>query len=251
MEIPPGMSSVRTLPIRPNRTRRGPDTVMASGFPVLNGPPSSTPRFKASLVNPSRLTVVLVALVLAGLGLLSPEPAAAHHLMGLFKLTPGPLAGWLSGLGHPLLGPDHLLFLLSVGLVAWSRPWGWVLALLAAGLGGNALGLVVPQLPGLELFVALSLVASGLVVAGRCPAVVLIPLYVFHGAALSGAVVGWESTSMACYLLGLLVSQSLLLLLALTVVRRWRAIASVQALNLVAGLFIGLGLAFSWTALVP
>ena len=214
---------------------------MASRFPVLNGPPPSAPRF----------TVALVVLALAALGLLIPEPASAHHLMELFRLTPGPLAGLLSGLGHPLLGPDHLLFLLSVGLVAWSRPWGWVLALLAAGLGGNALGLLLPQLPGLELLVALSLVATGLVVAGRWPAVVLIPLYVFHGAALSGAVIGWEATPIACYLLGLLVSQSLLLLLAFTVVRGWRSIASVQAINLVAGLFIGLGLAFSWTALIP
>jgi urease accessory protein len=171
--------------------------------------------------------------------------------MGLFQLSQGPLAGFLSGLGHPLLGPDHLLFLLSVGLVALSRPRGWVLALLAAGLGGNALGLGLPQFPGVELLVGLSLVATGLVVARKLPAPVLIPLYAFHGAALSSSVIGWETTPIACYLVGLLVSQSLLLLLALTVVRRWRSLASDQALTLVAGLLIGLGLAFSWTTLVP
>lgn len=195
--------------------------------------------------------VALIAVALTLFGLLHPAPAAAHHLMGLFRLTPGPLAGWLSGLGHPLLGPDHLLFLLSVGLVAWSRPWGWVLALLTAGLVGNALGLLLPQLPGVELLVALSLVATGLVLARRLPAPVLIPLYVFHGAALSGAVIGWEVTPIACYLLGLLVSQSLLLLLAFTVVRRWRSLASDLSIQLVAGLLIGLGLAFSWTSLMP
>lgn len=195
--------------------------------------------------------LLLVAVVLTGLSLWQPAPASAHHLMGLFQLTPGPLAGLLSGLGHPLLGPDHLLFLLSVGLVAWSRPWGWGLALLAAGLVGNGLGLLVPQLPGLELMVALSLVGTGLVVAKRLPASVLVPLYVLHGAALSGSVIGWEATPIACYLLGLLVSQSLLLMLSFTVVRRWRSLASEQSITLVAGLFIGLGLAFSWTSLIP
>ena len=192
-----------------------------------------------------------MAVALTGLSLWQAAPASAHHLMGLFRLTPGPLAGWVSGLGHPLLGPDHLLFLLAVGLVAWSRPWGWGLALLAAGLAGNALGLLVPQLPGLELMVALSLVGTGLVVARRWPAPVLVPLYVLHGAALSGSVIGWEPTPIACYLLGLLVSQSLLLLLAFTLVRRWRSLASDQSITLVAGLFIGLGLAFSWSTLIP
>ena len=193
----------------------------------------------------------LVALVLTLLGLLNPAPASAHHLMELFQLTPGPLAGWLSGLGHPLLGPDHLVFLLGIGLVAWSRPIGWGLALLVAGLLGNGLGLLVPQLPGLELVVALSLVATGLVVARRCPAWLLIPLYVAHGAVFSDAVIGWNSVSIVCYLLGLLISQSLLLVLAFTAVRRWRSLASESSLSLAAGLLIGLGLAFSWASLVP
>jgi len=204
-------------------------------------------RWSRVLIGGTSLAVSALAL----LAVLWPAPASAHHLMGLFQLNQGPLAGFLSGLGHPLLGPDHLLFLLSVGLVALSRPWGWVLALLAAGLGGNALGLWLPQVPGVELLVGLSLVATGLVVVRKLPAPVLIPLYAFHGAALSSSVIGWETTPITCYLGGLLVSQSLVLLLALTVVRRWRSIASDQALTLVAGLLIGLGLAFSWTTLVP
>ncbi|MFM8525786.1 MAG: HupE/UreJ family protein [Cyanobacteriota bacterium] len=211
-----------------------------SGPPLISSPASG-----------ALAPVALLGVALTLVGLLNPAPAAAHHLMGLFQLSPGPLAGWLSGLGHPLLGPDHLLFLLAVGLVAWSRPWGWALALLSAGLVGNALGLLLPQLPGVELLVALSLVATGLVLARRLPAPVLIPLYVFHGLALSGAVIGWEATPIACYLLGLLVSQSLLLLLAFTVVRRWRSLASEPSITLISGLFIGLGLAFSWTSLMP
>ena len=212
-------------------------------------PPSALTVVSALSAAPLRLAPVVLLPVLVTV--LVAAPASAHHLMGLFRLTPGPLAGVLSGLGHPLLGPDHLLFLLSVGLVAWSRPWGWVLALLASGLVGNALGLLLPAIPGLELMVALSLVATGLVVARRWPAAILVPIYGFHGAALSGSVIGWEPTPIACYLLGLLVSQTVLLLLSFTIVRRWRSRASEGAINLVAGLLIGLGLAFSWSSLIP
>jgi hydrogenase/urease accessory protein HupE len=67
----------------------------------------------------------------AALSLLAAAPASAHHLMEAFQLTPSPLSGLLSGLGHPLLGPDHLLFLLALGLVGLQRPTRWVLGLLA------------------------------------------------------------------------------------------------------------------------
>ena len=59
---------------------------------------------------------LLVAVVLLG-----STPAMAHHLMGFFHLTPGPLSGFVSGLMHPLLGPDHLLFLLAIGAASVGR----------------------------------------------------------------------------------------------------------------------------------
>ena len=33
-----------------------------------------------------------------------------------------PLQGLLSGIGHPLLGPDHLLFLLAIAFIGLARP---------------------------------------------------------------------------------------------------------------------------------
>ena len=44
--------------------------------------------------------------------------ALAHHPFGMGVSTD--LSAWqalLSGIGHPLLGPDHLLFLLGIALV--------------------------------------------------------------------------------------------------------------------------------------
>lgn len=187
----------------------------------------------------------------AALSLLAAAPASAHHLMEAFQLTPSPLSGLLSGLGHPLLGPDHLLFLLALGLVGLQRPTRWVLGLLATGLSASLLGLALPGLPGAELLVALSLVVVGLVQLGRLPAVLLLPAFALHGYVLSEAVLGWEPTSVGFYLLGLLISQGLLLAGSLTLVRRWAAGLSGANLRLAAGVLIGVGATFTWTALVP
>jgi urease accessory protein len=185
------------------------------------------------------------------LPLLLAAPASAHHLMGFFHMTPGPVSGLISGLLHPILGPDHLLFLLAIGLVGIVRPFRWVLALLGCGLIGNVLGLALPGLTLVEPLVALSVALTGLVLARRLPAAVLMPAFLLHGYALSGSVIGWEPTPIAFYLLGLLASQAALLAVALTAVRRWRQHATSGAISLTAGLLMGIGLAFTWSALVP
>lgn len=194
---------------------------------------------------------LLVAVVLLG-----STPAMAHHLMGFFQLTPGPLSGFVSGLMHPLLGPDHLLFLLAIGAasVGRSRPLVWAIGLLATGLLGSALGLLLPGLPLADLWVALSLVLLGFVVAGRCAPVLLLPAIALHGYALSGSVIGWEPTPVAFYLLGLLVSQGALLSLSLGQLRRLWFVEGAGPSGrplLLSGLLIGSGLAFAWTSLVP
>lgn len=187
----------------------------------------------------------------AAFALLAAAPASAHHLMDAFQLTPSPLSGLLSGLGHPLLGPDHLLFLLALGLVGLQRPTRWVLGLLATGLAASLLGLALPGLPGAEVLVALSLVVVGLVQLGLLPAALLLPAFALHGYVLSDAVLGWEPAPVGFYLLGLLISQGLLLAGSLTLVRRWAAGLSGANLRLAAGVLIGVGASFTWTALVP
>ena len=96
---------------------------------------------------PSKLALLLLPLIPASLLLLAPA-AQAHHLMDLLHLQPTPLTGLLSGLAHPVLGPDHLVFLLALSLVGLGHRSAWMLALLLIGLAGSLLGLVVPGLPG-------------------------------------------------------------------------------------------------------
>ncbi|AYC31247.1 protein hupE [Pseudomonas cavernae] len=78
-------------------------------------------------------------------------------------------SGLLAGLGHPLLGLDHLLAMLAVGLWAaqqqgaarWALPCSFVASLLLGGLLGFT-GLAIPLL---ETGIATSVLALGLLVA--------------------------------------------------------------------------------------
>ena len=91
----------------------------------------------------SKSSPMLRAGVISTAGLLAASllsPAHAHHPFGMGDSTNlTALQGLLSGIGHPLLGPDHLLFLLAIALIGLPRPRTWVLPLLAAGLSGSVL----------------------------------------------------------------------------------------------------------------
>lgn len=156
-----------------------------------------------------------MALGLLAMTLLAGLPAQAHHAMELFRWQPTAWNGLLSGLLHPVLGPDHLLFLLALSLVGLRHRASWMLGLLAVGLSGSALGLLAPGLPGAELLVALSLILVALVLLGRLPQWLLLPAFALHGYVLSASVLGWTAMPVAAYLAGLLLSQGLLLLVSL------------------------------------
>lgn len=199
-------------------------------------------------VSAAAVGLSLPALLLALL-LLAPA-AQAHHLMELLQLQPTPLSGLISGLLHPVIGPDHLLFLLALALVGLQRRLGWMLALLATGLLGSALGLLLPGLPGSEALVSLSLVVVGLVLFNRLPALLLLPAFALHGYVLSAPVLGWTSAPVGFYLVGLLLSQGTLLLLSLTLLRRLADRLAPRGRQLLAAGLIGIGSAWTWSALV-
>ncbi|MGB5134867.1 MAG: HupE/UreJ family protein [Prochlorococcaceae cyanobacterium] len=197
-------------------------------------------------------TAALAALISA----LHPAAARAHHP---FEMAEGgalsPWMGFVSGLGHPLLGPDHLLFLLAIGFVGLRRPLAWVLPLLAAGLLGSALAQVLPLsasvAPFAEALVALTLALAGLVALGRVPAALLLPAIALHGYLLGGMVVGAEPTPLLTYLLGLFLGQGALLLLVASGSRGLLSAIQDNGRRLLAGIWIGIGAAFAWTSLVP
>lgn len=91
-------------------------------------------------------------------------------------------AGLLAGLSHPLLGLDHLLAMLAVGLWAAQQQgatrWALPLAFVASMLLGGLLGFAGVEIPLLETGIAGSLLAFGLLVAvaARLPQAVTLGL---------------------------------------------------------------------------
>ena len=78
----------------------------------------------------------------------------------------------------------------------------------------------------------------------------LYPAFALHGVMLGGTIVGAEPTPLLAYFIGLFVAQAAMLLL----VRRFsdpvvRLIGD-QGMRLAAGIWIGIGCAFSWSMMV-
>ena len=155
-------------------------------------------------MNPRHI-LALVPIALAG----SVGPALAHHAMG--GETPDTLAtGLLSGLGHPVIGIDHLAFVIAVGLAAafTSRRLLSPLAFVAATVAGCLLHVAGSVLPAAEILIAASiLLLGGIVLSGRrtgTPA--LLGLFaiagLFHGWAYGASIVGAEPTPLIAYLAG-------------------------------------------------
>lgn len=200
----------------------------------------------------------LIAAILATPALLAMlvRPAFAHHPFGMVEGQDlNALQGLISGIGHPLLGPDHLLFLLAIGFVGLNKPRKWLIPLLAAGLLGSAISLVMPLPETLavyaEALVSLSLAIAGLVALGKVSPLILVPVISLHGYLLGGAVIGAEPTPLAAYFLGLLISQGSLLLIITSYSRRLIDAIGDAGLRTAAGVWIGIGAAFTWATLVP
>jgi urease accessory protein len=107
---------------------------------------------------PRRLVAALIPLG----AILAPMTAAAHEETGV-------AGGLLSGLLHPLSGPDHVVAMVAVGLLGaiMGPPAIWALPVtfpLVMALGGTA-GIVGIPLPGVEIGIALSGVVLGLLIA--------------------------------------------------------------------------------------
>ena len=184
------------------------------------------------------------------------SPAFAHHPFGIGESSG--LSAWqafLSGIGHPLLGADHLLFLLGITLVGLKRTYKWVLLLLVVGLGGSSFVQLQPLpdllIPWAEAFVSLTLAIEGLIILNFLSSKWLLPMFALHGYLLGSTFVGVEPTPLMGYFLGLLFAQGFLLLVITSVFQRGVSKLDINFRNLLAGVWIGIGLAFSWFALNP
>jgi urease accessory protein len=142
--------------------------------------------------------------------LLLPVPALAHPGHGLEQ-------GFMAGLLHPFLGLDHLLAMVTVGLLGGLMGGSarFVLpgAFLSAMVAGAVLALAGVALPGMEAGILASLIVLGALVAlaARLPLGGTAGLAALFGL-LHGAAHGAELTggSAALYVAGFLVATAAL-----------------------------------------
>lgn len=127
------------------------------------------------------------------------DVALAHHPLGGMPMETVQ-DGLLSGLAHPVLGFDHLAFVVAVGLCALrcASPARAPAAYIFAMLAGCAMMPLGVSLPGKEGLVAASLVVLGAVVLAKPnisskAAMALFAFFgLFHGSALGDGLAGAE-----------------------------------------------------------
>lgn len=146
---------------------------------------------------------------LAGLGLLAPLPAHAHHAMG-GALPTNAFESAISGLAHPVIGIDHLAFVVLVGLLAArsGRTLATSASFAAATVVGCLLLLAGVTLPFTEVVIGGSVVTLGaLLLRAYLPKGELLGIAVpvvglFHGWAYGEAILGAETGVIPAYLAG-------------------------------------------------
>jgi len=184
--------------------------------------------------------------------------ASAHHVMG-GKMPTTFAEGFLSGLGHPVIGPDHLAFLLAIGVAVGVGGLSLVLPLLfvVASAIGVTLHVNGVNLPGAEIVVAVSVLFAGFLIArGRALPVSLWAILfaaagLFHGYAFGESIFGAERSPLHAYLLGLIIVQSALTVGTALFVRRRADGVSAIAPRLAGAVIVGVGLATLIAQLIP
>ena len=155
-------------------------------------------------MNPSHTLALAVLCLFAG-------TASAHT--GAHTAT-----GFAGGLAHPLLGLDHLLAMIAVGLWAAQQGgralWAVPAAFVATMVLGGALAWTGMALPHVETAIALSVLVLGLLIATRSNVPVLAGMVIAAGFSLfHGYAHGLEipqAASPALYVLGFMLATAFL-----------------------------------------
>ncbi len=164
--------------------------------------------------------ITVMAAIIAGI-----SPAFAHHPLG--GEAPQTIAnGLLSGVGHPIIGFDHLAFVIGIGILAAffqknrSAPIG---GFIAGTIAGTALIIAGVTLPLAELAITASVVIVGLLAmnakTAKPVAAAALACFagLFHGWAYGEAVIGAEATPIIAYVIGFAATQAIIALAAMKI----------------------------------
>ena len=152
-----------------------------------------------------------IGLMIAAALMFVPAAAFAHPAIGDGH-------GFTQGLAHPLGGLDHILAMVAVGAFAWQLGgralWAVPATFIVVMTAGSALAIAGMAMPGVEIGIAVSVIALGAIVALRVrPSVALamgvVALFaIFHGHA-HGSEMPLEASS-AAYAIGFMLATALL-----------------------------------------
>jgi len=163
-----------------------------------------------------------VTLLLAGVG-----SVAAHHPMG--GVTPSTFTeGFLSGIGHPVIGIDHLAFIIAIGIAAGfvGGGFGIIAGFIAASSLGVLAHVIELNVPLVEPLVAVSVIVAGAALAIGVAAtrggwlLLAIIAGLFHGYAFGESIVGAERSVIGAYLIGLAIVEAAIGAVAMIASRR-------------------------------
>ena len=167
----------------------------------------------------SYLRSLSIAAGILAIQLLISAPAWAHHPLD-GRLPANFFEGIMSGFGHPVIGFDHLAFVIASGLIALKITGGIfipVAFVVATGIGAGV-HLVSIDLPIPEIIIAASVVTFGILIAfkekqqknlnyGFKVTGLAALAGIFHGYAYGEGIFGAEPTPMVAYLIGFILIQ--------------------------------------------
>jgi len=190
---------------------------------------------------------------MVGALIMTVTPSLAHHPMG--GGTPQNfLHGFLSGVGHPIIGIDHLAFIVLVGLgsaLLGGKKLPAVTFVAATLIGCLAL-IAGVALPFVEITIALSIIlVAGYIIFGGvlnnlAQTIIFGGAGLFHGWAYGNAIIGAEAAPLISYLFGFGLTQCIIaIFVSWGALKMWQA-QSTQSFQprIAAGICLGIGVTF-------
>lgn len=168
----------------------------------------------------------LSALAFAALAVFA-TPALAHHVMD-GELPSTFAQGLLSGLAHPIIGLDHLAFVVALGIGAalLAGPLVVIAAFVTMSMAGVLIHIARLDIPMVEPLVSFSVLLAGLAliwsrsVAGSVWLAIAAGAGLLHGYAFGESIVGAERAVVGAYLIGLALVMAAIALMVVWITRR-------------------------------
>jgi urease accessory protein len=202
---------------------------------VLNINKSALNLFKSKLqllkLNSVRNLRIISVVTISSIALLwSTDRAIAHHMMGS-KIPNNFIEGFISGLAHPIIGLDHLAFVVASGLIAAKQVNGIYIPIVfvLTAMLGTGIHLLQVDLPFPEVLIACSVIAFGIILASKNTrhlqsklsvgviATIAAIAGIFHGYAYGESIVGAQMSPLFAYLTGFSIIQLIIALSSLFV----------------------------------